>query len=124
MPCTIGYTGPAPVSDYFRPRRTDTELKACFRGRELTGWETELPAGYTGSILVPADSHSHPQGCSWVLQHEFKSLTRWTHGSFVGVENGTTRMLEWAKLASFVHAPVMPVWAEDAVVKPEGSPTQ
>lgn len=89
-----------------------------------TGWETELPAGYTGSILVPADSHSHPQGCSWVLQHEFKSLTRWTHGSFVGVENGTTRMLEWAKLASFVHAPVMPVWAEDAVVKPEGSPTQ
>ncbi|RMZ54314.1 hypothetical protein APUTEX25_001472, partial [Auxenochlorella protothecoides] len=35
---------------------------------------------------------------------------------FVGVENGTTRMLEWAKLASFMHAPGMPVWAEDAVL--------
>lgn len=47
MPCRIDYTGPANVSNYFRPERSENgNLAATFRGRLLNGTDVKLPEGY------------------------------------------------------------------------------
>lgn len=57
LPFSLGYSGPAPVSSFFRPRPAPANHPypgstiASFRGRALVAQELELPRGYRGVIL-------------------------------------------------------------------------
>ena len=55
VPCEISYTGPAPVSMYFKPHApaagSNAPSEAALRGRQLRGRALELPDGVRGAVL-------------------------------------------------------------------------
>ncbi|EJT46908.1 hypothetical protein A1Q2_01855 [Trichosporon asahii var. asahii CBS 8904] len=71
LPFSLGYSGPAPVSAFFRPRPAPSthpypgSTIASFRGRALVAQELELPRGYRGVILqAEATKYSGAAGSS------------------------------------------------------------
>lgn len=123
LPCCINYNGPAPVSDYFKPKIADSFLEgvevkeAAFRGRKLLGCTTELPQDYCGLLLekvIPAEDHKKEQKWNgdilapdiWNAKVMFKDLTYWRHDDNPHFIDNGRKNLEWLRLASMIHKPV------------------
>ncbi|KAI5077753.1 hypothetical protein GOP47_0007577 [Adiantum capillus-veneris] len=123
LPCSISFSGPAPVSDYFRPRITDSnmegvELKeAAFRGRKLLGRTTELPPGYCGLFLekeVTSEGGTRAKKKStsvaavdiWNAKATFKDVTYWRHDDNPHSVDSGHKFLDWLRLAAMMHKPV------------------
>lgn len=70
LPFSLGYSGPAPVSAFFRPRPAPANHPypgstiASFRGRALVAQELELPQGYRGVILQAEATNYSGAGAS------------------------------------------------------------
>ena len=78
LPCTIDFDGPVPVNSFFQVKRSKTDLKAAFRGRELVGKELSLPADVLGVNAVqnrPKESSE----TSWDCVGQFDKITVWQH---------------------------------------------
>lgn len=68
LPCTIHYSGPAPVSTYMIVKQEP--LRAAFRGREMFGAEVHVPEGHQGVILREG-------GGQWNVAGRFSSFINW-----------------------------------------------
>lgn len=108
LPCSIRYSGPAPVRAFLRARPgPDGELWASFRGRRLGGRERPLPHGYQGGIL----QRSPPSSLDSDLQEvtvtaTFGAITEWEADSVPPPQGGLAHALQWGPLAQAIHSPV------------------
>ncbi|KAK9810264.1 hypothetical protein WJX72_007629 [[Myrmecia] bisecta] len=115
LPCSLNYTGTAPVSAYFRPTPCGYAVdaadiqEAAFRGRQLKGASLPLPEGYSGQVLQRGLENADPDAPQpWIQQLPFAQLTYWNHDKDPSRTDGLKRSFEWLALASKVHAPVEP----------------
>ena len=110
VPCEISYTGPAPVSMYFKPRApaagSNAPSEAALRGRQLRGRALELPDGVRGAVLQDTVQASVADGEErrWVHTGSFDALTYWKHDDAPTAHDAPARTLEWVKLAQVLHA--------------------
>ena len=109
VPCEISYTGPAPVSMYFKPRAPAAAggaSEAALRGRQLRGRALELPDGVRGAVLQDTVQASVADGEErrWVHTGSFDALTYWKHDDAPTAHDAAARTLEWVKLAQVLHA--------------------
>lgn len=130
LPCHIKYSGPAPVSEFFKPTRipSDPSLsEAYFRGRKVIGTEVQVPAKYRGMIY---DSSAKPPStrrvrandddgieramesdeeveevAEWMEITRFQKLMVYGNGEKVDEErNAVVKGLsEWIQLANVIH---------------------
>lgn len=123
LPCSISFNGPAPVSDYFKPKIADSiiegvEVKeAAFRGRKLLGRTTKLPPGYCGFLLekgAPTEAGRRERKRLddadtvdlWNAKAMFKDITYWRHDDNPhSIESGH-KFFDWLHLAAMMHTPV------------------
>lgn len=111
LPCEIEYTGPAPVSQYFKPKpaakkgAAEGTMEACFRGRQLRGVEVKPPAGYSGAVLQDTVNASVGDGeqRKWLHKSSFDSFTYWKHGEAPVGDEPPFKAMRLAGLASALH---------------------
>ncbi|PWA89125.1 Ribonuclease H2, subunit C [Artemisia annua] len=119
VPCVIKLNGPAPVSDYFKPKLTGVEVdglnvkEAYFRGRKLQGATVSLPHGYSGFVIGKKTSAKRKASDtdaettdSWQANAKFQNITFWNHDNLPSKEDAFLRAFHWFDLAKALHKPV------------------
>jgi len=134
LPCNIKYSGPANVSSYFCPQKSDLGsldqeewFDARFRGRQLTGSSIALPDTATGIVFqlnqkpiqrktsVPSSSEKSTSPSSLSSEsvvelqasQKFDHIMIWNKDLNQVDENNLKLMLtEWPSLAKAVHDPL------------------
>lgn len=107
LPCEIQYTGPAPVSAYFKPEAgAYGGQEAAFRGRALKGADIPLPPGYTGSLLQDSKQANVADGEErrWLHRGHISSFTCWQHDEAPHRDEPLFRAARWAAIADVLHA--------------------
>ncbi len=109
VPCEISYTGPAPVSMYFKPRAPAAAggaSEAALGGRPRRGRARERPDGVRGAVLQDTVQASVADGEERRGVHtgSFDALTYWKHDDAPTAHDAAARTLEWVKLAQVLHA--------------------
>ena len=106
LPCSIAYDGNAPVSDFFRVKKSDDAKaadRAAFRGRALQGREVVLPPQVQGLVLGKMEGGGGHVG----VDGAFSKLTMWEHD--VQPDTGVLQdCLHWFEVADAVHAIALP----------------
>ena len=80
LPCTIAYSGEAPVDRYFTPLIEDVDgmRLAAFRGHTLRGTLVPLPQGFKGIVYKEHRAvYSDQQARQWTPMSQFSALTYW-----------------------------------------------
>ncbi|XP_071703447.1 uncharacterized protein [Rutidosis leptorrhynchoides] len=119
VPCCIKYTGPSPVSHYFKPKSTGIEVdglnvkEAYFRGRKLQGTTVSLPDGYSGFVIGKKPSAKRKaldanaeMAASWETSAKFQNITLWNHDNLPSKEDTFLRAFHWFDVAKALHKPV------------------
>ncbi len=118
LPCEVQYSGPAPVSAYFKPSPLPDQGThgAAFRGRKLLGRTVALPEGYTGTVLQDTNTASIADGeeRKWLQKGTFNSLTYWNHDDQPSGDEPLFKAMQLAGLASALHG-----HCEEAPISPE-----
>lgn len=145
LPCSLDFTGPAPVRRYFQPqtlqsRRSsssssstgDAPVQAAqFRGRGLLAGPAVAVSGQVWELEDRRDD-SNPGGTAITCLAQFSHVTEWQHAHLVeqvqqqqqqqqqptlvrSDGNRVQRALEWMELAAALHAP-LPVEEEQPSV--------
>jgi hypothetical protein len=107
LPCSIDYTGKAPVSVYFQPTPFQEGLyqAAQFRGRGLLALE---PVAVSGRLLNVKDNKV-------TTQASFDRITEWQHVHQTAALTSSGRVqraLDWNEIASALHSK-LPVETEN-----------
>ncbi|KAJ1872672.1 hypothetical protein LPJ55_002897 [Coemansia sp. RSA 990] len=108
LPCAISHDGTA-KTDYFVI--AENQLVTSFRGRQLQGCQTSLPAGYMGHIVVEsaaADDAAFEDSDSKMrleLQSTecFDKLTVWEHDRLPQPADEMISALQWIEVAACIH---------------------
>ncbi|XP_020576647.1 ribonuclease H2 subunit C [Phalaenopsis equestris] len=119
LPCVIKHDGACPVSQYFKPGKSDMVAdgsnveEAFFRGRKLHGVTVPIPNGYRGYVL---EKNKIKQGrCSevleghannWASTAEFQNITYWNHDSLPSKHDLVVRSFHWFAIAEALHKPI------------------
>mmetsp|Transcript_1203 Transcript_1203/g.1251 ORF Transcript_1203/g.1251 Transcript_1203/m.1251 type:complete len:125 (-) Transcript_1203:207-581(-) len=99
LPCSIDYSGPAPVGTYFLiNEKANEELHAQFRGRELKGKVVSLPADVCGLSLSSSSLGENKVD----VQGHFNSFTLWEH-DVMPSEESLTEYFNWFKISKSIH---------------------
>lgn len=117
LPCCIKFTGPSPVSHYFKPKSTDVEVdglsvnEAYLRGRKLEGTTMPLPQGYSGFVIGKkklgkrkASDKSEEDSGSWETNAKFQNVTFWNHDSLPSQDDAFLRSFHWLAVAKAAEA--------------------
>lgn len=112
LPCCIKFNGSCPVSHYFKPRSSGTEVdglrveEAYFRGRKLQGTTISIPNGYSGFVLGKKSSGKRkasdaPEGDTnhWEMKAKFDRVAYWNEESLPSKDDSFLRCFHWFAVA-------------------------
>ncbi|KAF3322502.1 ribonuclease H2 subunit C isoform X2 [Carex littledalei] len=121
LPCSVKHNGPSPVSDYFKPRKTDVEVEgmnvqeAFFRGRRLHGTTVPIPDGYSGYVLEKPQvgkrkklQNSDGESNCWQSRGQFGNITYWNHDNMPSSDDAVLRSFHWFPISDALHKKVTP----------------
>ncbi|KAH7711911.1 hypothetical protein AAVH_20755 [Aphelenchoides avenae] len=106
MPCRIDYTGPANVSNYFRPERHESgEEAVTFRGRLLNGTDVKLPEGYRLHVTREKPAQGVEGTRMFVVEGSTDSFKLWDFDREPHARNPLQKALACVKIAEVLAAP-------------------
>lgn len=138
LPCTVDYTGPAPVRRYFQPqtlssrrgRTGDAPVQAAqFRGRGLLAGTAVAVSGQVWELEDCKDDDGRTTERNVTRLAQFSHVTEWQHAHLVeqvqqqqqqkptsvrSDGNRVQRAREWMELAAALHTP-LPVEEDEPV---------
>lgn len=100
LPCRIEHTGPANVSNYFRPERHDNGTESVtFRGRLLHGTEEKLPDGYRLHVTKKKPVSNAGGARTFIVEGSTDSIKVWDFDKEPHPRNPLQKALAFVKIA-------------------------
>ncbi|XP_020705340.1 ribonuclease H2 subunit C [Dendrobium catenatum] len=119
LPCVIKHDGACPVSQYFKPRKSDmvadglTVEEAFFRGRKLHGVTVPIPNGYRGYVLEKkkikegrCSEVAEGEANNWASRAEFQNITYWNHDILPSKHDPIVRSFHWFAVSDALNKPI------------------